>query len=472
MSSFIVSQNSYQTSGYGNLAATALTSTDPHDEKYIPQAPLDEELIRSSMPIPAFLPYFDIQQNVGETAEMRWAYRQMLSDPNVKAAFISKMFAAMSQDVSITPYRNGKKIDRRAARFIEWNLTDGVEGGLPALIWEVLFGGLMAGYSISEKVTEVEQEGEWRGKRILTKLKSKDVDQDLVPIIDAYGNITGIKGLRYNAGETWNPADFLVFKHLGIYGNPLGMSDFRAAYGRYWMLDAAIKIRGMAAQKRALPVIWAEYPDSTKQSNVENILDKLRYRNWIAVPMGVRLNVLDVAGQSESFFSSFVRDLREEIFLGITLASLQQMQGGAGTMRGASKVHDDSADLAKWYLSYAFANCLNDRKQGIIRWLCRLNFNGLEGYPKAAFRGLDEAEIQKMLGNDMLMSQMGWKFNTEQMEERTGRKFEKNPELAMIDPQMQQQQQMGAGGPMDQQAPGMDQQPPMDGQPMPQEMMQ
>lgn len=416
-----------------------LASVNPEDSNYNPRAPLDEEKVRSSMPIPAFLPWFDESTNVGETVEMRLAYRRMLADPNVKAAFLGKLYGVMAQDLSIRPWTKKRKSARRQADFIEWNLKHGSDMGIAGIAWEILSGALISGISVCEPVTEVEHVGKYRGKRILTTLKSKDPDNDIVPIIDSFGNIQGIQGVRYNSGKIWNPSDFIICKHLGLYGNPSGMSDFRAAYGRYWLLDTAIKVRGMAAQKRALPIVWAEYTNAITQRNLESVLENLKYRNWAAVPAGVKLQVLDIAGQSESFFTSLVRDLREEIFTAIAGATLQAMQGGAGTQRGSSQVHKDSADLFKWFLSNLFVDTLNKRRGGLIPWLINVNFAEVDDYPIASISGIDEQELAESLRIDEGLQRMGWGLDQEEMEDRYGRKFQRDPKKVL------QQQQQGGG---------------------------
>lgn len=449
MSQFFVSQNSpSELSPQPGKVWPSLASDDPHDRDYIPQAPHGEELIRTSMPIPAFLPWYDEQQNIGETAEIRAAYRQMLKDPNVKAAFLGKLFGVMSQDCVVRPSNKNSKRARKLAKFVEYNLHESCEGGPAGMIWEIMSGALISGFSVCEKLSEVETTGEYRGKRVLTALRSKDVDQDLVVIVNEFGRITGVKGLRYNSGQVWNPKNFLIYKNLGLYGNPTGMSDFRAVYARYWMLDTIIKVRGMAVQKRAIPIVYGTYTDPTKQKSLEASLEALRYRNWISVPAGVQLQVLDIAGQSDAIFSSTCRELREEIFTGISLATLQAMQGGAGTQRGSSIIHKDTADLAKWVVSYAFVHLCNNRKQGLVREIVNWNFNGVDKMPRVALSGVDESELNESLRVDQGLSQLvqqisdkdgnKYQLDPHELEERYGRKLVKVP---------QQQQQPGGGMP-------------------------
>ncbi len=475
MSSFFVSNTA--SSAFPLLPSSTAHTGD--EDKLIPREPLTEEKIKSTVPIPAFLPYYDLLQNVGETIEMRLAYRQMLHDPNVKAAFFAKLFAVMGQDLSVRPtkYVTGrsdmerKKCKRRnkvVAEFVEWNLKHATEMGVPGLIWEIFSGGMLAGYSVCEKVwDEPEEFGRWKGKRPLRKLKSKDVDQDLVPYIDAYSNITAIKGLRYNAGQLWNPQEFVIYKNLSLYGNPLGMSDFRAAYGSYWMLDTCLKIRAMACEKRTLPIVWATYQQAQagQQKTVEEALNQLRYRNWIAVPEGVKLDVLETARQADAVFDSYCKAQQERIFLAIAGATLQAVQGGQGTMRGSSAVHKDTADLFKWFIQMAMTHVLNDRKHGLIPDIVNRNFAAVEDYPYASLSGVDDTELAESLRVDQGLAQIiqpaGYQLNMDQLSEKYARRFEKAPEpppqpgeaadgadpdLSQVSPDQAQQMQQLLGG--------------------------
>src|SRR5262245_63699789 len=64
---------------------------------------------------------------------------------------------------------NGFVSSGRAA-YVRWNLTDRLSEGVGGLVWDVLSGGLMDGFSVSEKVWGLQERGEWDGKTVLHKL--------------------------------------------------------------------------------------------------------------------------------------------------------------------------------------------------------------------------------------------------------------------------------------------------------------
>jgi hypothetical protein len=409
----------------------------------------DKEKLRSGpsgVILPYFLPYLDQLQNVGETAVMRHAYRRMLADPNVKAPLVAKIFGVSSLELRINPSPKDDERCKTMADFCHWNLTRRLADGFPGMCWSILSGGLMDGFSVSEKVRGIQDKGKWKGKNVLRQVKAKDVDQDLVLQADEFRNITGIMGLRYNPGVVFSPKDFIIFRHLPLFDSPVGMSDLRAAYGRYWILDTVIKLRAMGAEKRALPLVWGSYTDSTKLPALERALAAVKSQTWLAVPESVKLQCLEIAGAANDYFASFCSDLREEIVLSIEGATMQAMPAAPGVERGNSNTAKDTADLRKWFLSACIIQLLNDYENGLIRELCDLNFADVEEYPYATMAGVDDAELGETLKLDQGLQQMGFKHKIEDIAERYGRQPATDEDEPLVSIQEQQAEQARAAG--------------------------
>lgn len=405
---------------------------------------------------PNFLPFYDDQQNLGETQAIRLAYRKMLSDPYIKAALFGKLMGVMALDLQAHPARSRRgssrpmKRDEEIAEFVKWNLTYRLEEGIPGMVWDITSGACLDGHSVNEKVWLIEDKGEWKGKQVLRRLKAKDTGHDVVLETDQYKNVTGVRALRFNSGEVYHPKDFLIYTHLGLFENPTGMSDFRAAYRAYWMIDTVTKLRAIGAEKRALPVIAGEWPHEKYQASLEAALAKIKSQNWLAVPKDVKLQALDIAGRSEEFFKSFRDDCVEEIFLAIEGAFLHAMAGGEGKHRGSAKSAQTRSDLFKWHLSAAVAHLINDRDRGLIPDMVDFNFAGVEDYPRITLSGIDDQELKTSLDIDKGLQEMGWHHNIEELEERYGRKWAGPTQESLVPPkelqqQMQQQQQLLGG---------------------------
>ena len=406
--------------------------------------------------LPWFAPYMD--EYTRETSGMRLAYRWMWADPNVKAAVLGKILSVCALDLNVIPAGKKKRSgfqgsvsqgsgprarednfrNEEIAEFVRWNLTERVQGCVPELAWSILSGGLTDGYSVSEKVWHHESRDEYAGKYVLFALKAKDVGNDVVLETDEFRNIVGVRALRYSAGEVFSPSSFVIFRHLPLFGTPVGMSDFRAAYGRWWMLDTVLKLRAMGLEKRAMPVMLGEYETTAQKPSLESALSLVRSQTWLSVPKGVRVEALNIAGSADSMFASAVADLKEDIFLAIQGATLQALTGQEGAMRGNSKVHKSTSDLFRWYLARCLEVILNDRDNGLIRDMVDLNYV-VSSYPRAVLGAIDTADLLQEAELDQRLLSMGLKLSRSELYEKYSRTPPGDPDDEMQSP--------GQGGP-------------------------
>src|SRR5262245_24939105 len=177
-------------------------------------------------------PYLDSLTE--ETEEMRAQYSVMLKDGPIRAALMTKVLAVSQLPLQVHPRQKKEPRDRECADFVRHALAK-IESaqnwlGSAGIAWTVLGPACVQGFSVANKVWADAPlaVGQFRGKRIFTKLKGKDVC-GLRLEVDPFRNVTGIKATRYNAGEVFDPADFVLYSHLSWYENPSGSSDFRAA---------------------------------------------------------------------------------------------------------------------------------------------------------------------------------------------------------------------------------------------------
>lgn len=344
--------------------------------------------------MPAFLPWFDEQ--TGETAGARAAYRKMLADGDIKSALLSKILPVTALDLTVQPDDDDDPLQAEIAAFIEWVFTRRLDGGWPGLVWDILIGGLVDGFSVLEKVWEPQARGKYRGKWVLSALKPKQVGDDIVPLTDQHRNVTGFRGLRYNAGQEWPPERFVHFRHLPMYGSPVGMSDLRAAYKEYWMLDTAKKLHAVFMEKRAIPTLWGRYKSGSQKPSLDAALAAFKSQNHISTPDDVLIDVIESAGGADSVFQGFQDARIEAIYRSINGASLQAVEGKTGGARGNSKVHESTAEVRVWHLSACIEALLNNYKSGLITDLTDLNYTLPEDaeYARAGLGAVDIADME------------------------------------------------------------------------------
>lgn len=380
----------------------------------------DGEKIKTLVPMPVILPYFDMMQTADENQAMRRAYRQMFRSPIVKAALFQKVFNAATLEFQSHAWKIGDaspdKRDAEIADFVKYQFTDGVDGGIPEMTWNVLMHSLIDGLSVNEEVWDLEDSGQWKNKEMIRFLKPKDVDQDLYLWVDSYRNVTAVQGLHYNSGEMWSPDDFVIHQNCPLFGNPGGMSDLRAAYTPWWGLDTVEKLRAMGAEKRAFPVVSAEYTRTDTQKNIQGMLSQLRYSNWMAVPQGVKLEVHNIAQGASEYFSKFRQDKIEEIFLGIQFAFLHSIGGSSGHYLGSSQVAQHVSSLAVWWLAQQLMKIMN-RKGGLVQKVVDRNFRNVRGYPKCSLTMVDLDALNKKADIAVKWWGTGWRFKKSWVEQ-------------------------------------------------------
>ncbi len=381
---------------------------------------------------PWFLPYLD--NYTRETTEMRVVYRYMIADPRVKAALYGKLFGVASLDLRILPANKKNSRDKAVAKHIEWMFTERLRDGVAGMVWSILSGALVDGYSICEKVWALEDKGRYAGKYSLSRLKPKDVDNDVVVKTDPYRNINSVFGIRYNAGEEFSPADFLIYRHMPQYDAPTGMSDLRAAYRSYWQLDTLEKLRAVHCEKAAIPMLKGSYANTAVKASLESALAKAKSQRWLSVPEAAKVELLELAGSAADVFDKAVQRLQHDIFLGIQYAFLQSLEGETTDGAGNSQVHASQSDKATWYLANTVQCLLNDREQGLIKDAVDLNYVVAE-YPTAKLSSVDVNELAQEMQIDTGLKALGWKFSIDELSERYGRTLPESPEDELKPPE-------------------------------------
>lgn len=372
----------------------------------------------------SFLPYAD--SGSGETLAMRQAYRVMVAkEPSVKAAILDKVLSVAALDLSVNPGDDGERdIDQDAAKF-GLHLVNRISGGdfgltgLPAFVEAIILTGLIDGYSVSEKVWAIEPRGRWAGKAILKWVKNKDpgpsgqVDLEL----DEHNNITAVVGKGPNSGQRWDPAGFVIWRHLSIFDNPAGMSDLRAAYRAYWLIQTSWQFRAIHLEKFTSPMLKGEYASNDQKSELEAALENAKSATWISIPAGAMVEAFELSQKGTADYESAIKDLKHEVFLGISGAILQALEGSTTEGRGSSAIHKSTADIRKWHIRACVESVLNSQ---VLPDATDLNFAGA-AVPVVSLGGIDDGEMASSLAVDQGLQAMGLELSRKDLYKRYGR---------------------------------------------------
>lgn len=372
--------------------------------------------------LPWFLPWQDQDQTAGETSTMRRMYRLMLNDPHVKSAIFGKVFGLASQKLKFQPDGEGP-LAKNVARFCDNNFNRRLKGKTRKLVEVTAVPMCLDGYCVAEKVFKPESKGEWNDKWILRDLKSKDAGpgNDLALLTDEFRNVTGLLGLRYNGGKVFSPAIFVIQAFMPLFESPTGMSDLRGCYASYWMLDTTKKLRMIGLDKRSVPILLGEYATQQQKPGLEAALQNARSSTWFSIPAGTKITALEIAGRSQDEYESAVRDFKHDIYIGLTFAILQGLEGNVTGARSIGEVHQDTAKLPQWYLSTLIQDILNEEEGGLVPDLVDMNFAGA-GYPLGEFESIDLEELKAESDIDDALHNRGMDLSKKEQYERYGRK--------------------------------------------------
>lgn len=317
-------------------------------------------------------------------------YRQMVADPHVKAALQQKKSALLAVSWDILP-GSDSDADREIADFVRWNLTEFLVDSFNTDLMEFLYA-LDDGFSISEKVWSIVDEGPWKGKWAYSKFKSKD-PKNYKFKLDDYGNILP-DGLVNEDARSGSDRDlsidkFFLYTYQKRYENPYGQSDLRAAYRAFWIKDVAWKLRSIYMERFSGNFLKGKYKTNDLKGR-----DKLLeiFRSWsqetgIAIPEGIEVEVIQMASSGTSEFDKAQVAAAKEIIIGILGASLTVDEGQKTGARALGDVHMEVAKLFVLSLDITLTSEINKQ---IIRQLVDFNFMGVVCYPKFAFDARSE----------------------------------------------------------------------------------
>lgn len=361
-----------------------------------------------------FLPRLD--QLTGETQEIRAAYREMLREPTVKAALLTKVLAVAALDTQVHPPDKNNSAHRAQADFVRHNLK---RISPHRVARTLLLPALIDGWSLSEKVWEVEKDDpQWKDRWVWKSWRSKDI-ANIQLGTDAYRNVEAIRGTNYNAGRLFDPDDFVIYSYLDMFENPHGMSDLRAAYRAYWIKNNVWQLRGLHLDKYTSPFLLGSYPAGAADIRValEAALAQAKSSTWLTIPIGAAVEAITMSTQGTTDFESAIQDCDREMLIGIVGAYLQVLEGKVADGRGDTSVHKETSELFQWLLAAE----LGDIYTREAAELCKLNF-AEPAPPVVTLEAVSEDYLLKRSQVDTALQALGLKLsksNTYEMYNRS-----------------------------------------------------
>ena len=391
--------------------------TDPDRPRKKPTASADSVVGKLNL-----LPYLD--ETTGETAAHREAYRKMLRDSSIKTALLSKILPLASLDLVVNPADPDDPRHVEIAEYVRWNLLNvglgvpGVTVGVCGLVEALTLPKLIDGYSLASKRYEPLVGGKYHGKNRLAEVTSKPPKTYTLGL-DEFGRVKRVIGRQHNSGYEYDPGAFVVGRYLPLYDNSLGMSDLRAAYRAFWMKDTVWKLRAIYQEKYAVGGLVGKYSNPDDKSALEEALASWRSSSFLSVPDSVMVDAIAMAGKGDTDYAAALKDLDQEIMVGITGAFLQAMEGQKTGSLAMGRVHKSTSELFVWYLAENLAGDINGQ---VVPDIVAMNYAGVPEMPPAvtvSFGGVNDADMAAAIAVDKGLPELGWKHSKEAL----GRKY-------------------------------------------------
>lgn len=359
-------------------------------------------------------PYLDTLTE--ETDEIRAAYPVMLKDGPIRAALMTKVLAVSQLPLQVHPRQKKAPRDRECGEFVRHALSK-IESaqnwiGVPGIAWTVLGPACVQGFSVANKVwaDQPESVGQWKGKRIIRALKGKDV-AGLRLEVDPFRNVTGIKATKYNAGEVFDPRDFVVYSHLSWYENPSGSSDFRAAYGNWWRKNFIMQLWDLHLDKFTGGMLKGTYTDVDQKDALREALEDARSNTWMIAPLGTLVESMQLAtGGETTEFEKRCRYLDEQSLIAIVGAFLHILTGQVADARGDTGVAKETSELFQWMLALTLGGVIE--KQLAVS-LVEENYADVEP-PGITLGSISEGAMLQRAQLDLLLQQLGYKLSADE----------------------------------------------------------
>lgn len=382
----------------------------------------------------------DLDRYGGETAEARRRYRELhSSSPVFRGAMNGQRDDIAVLEPSITSGNKKNPEANAAAEFVKWTVAT-APGGWPGLLGNMYLPGSLDGYSVLEKKRRPQV---WEGRGLWGLAHVRSLDTVHIRLqLDVYRNVIGVvnmvRGLEY-----YKPDGYLLYTHNGLYNNPFGQSDGRAAIEAAQDIADVYKLWYIALKVYGLPYMKGKTTPQNRKL-MEDALKGLRGGGY-AVLTGEKddIELLNMAvGAALNGFESYIHTRREDIFFAVRNVAQPFMEGDGGqnahtdteTQQGASNAGE----------KFKAHNLVEVIKHQLIPWLVEPNFQLEEWeYPQAKLGGTDWKQNKNIIDTIKAAQEAGFDLKKSWAVAQIAAEAAdpNDPSDRLVSPQEKQQQQ-------------------------------
>ena len=327
----------------------------------------------------------------------------MARDDQIKAAVNFKISAVCASGWTVKS-PDGFANDWEITQFVQRRLS-AMTSAVERVVKDVL-SAMIYGYSVSEMIFEIVEQGPDAGKIGLKAVKTRR-PHEIRFDIDEFGNLRedGIIQIDRRSGRDLRlPAwKFLLYAHNAQFGNPYGQSDLEAAYRAWWLSDNAYRWLGMLLQRFGVPPVFLLYNPSglsdAQNNALRSIISNLQNNTSALIPRSSREQMEfwtpELAGQVSSVFVPAIQMCKQDIARALLMPGLLGItpDNNQGSLARA-KIHFDAFILSVEYLQKVIAESVITEQ--LVKTLVDLNYQ-TDVYPRFEFLPLTDDTTEAML---------------------------------------------------------------------------
>ena len=324
-------------------------------------------------------------------------YKKMLQDAEVKAGYSLIKMAALSREYELSwPSSDGKakKEDDETIDFIRHNF-DNVQNRLEGALSNVLTA-IPYGFSITERVLYVIEEGKWKDKIGLKRLKGLD-PETIEFKCDKFGNLEAVyQSINDPTNKVeLNMTNLIIYANEPEFGNYYGTSRFRAVYKNWFIKDVLTKFWNIALERFGVPILVGTVPTPSDFQKMQSILDNLKFKSSITKNPGWEVEALEtgIGRSSGGDFASAITYHNEQILKGMLIPTVLLSNPKAGSF-ALAKTQFDLFTMMLKQLEKDIEKIVEDQ---IIKPLVRLNYDAsATEFPQFRFKPMTKEDLLEL----------------------------------------------------------------------------
>lgn len=404
--------------GYNSPATQKALNDLPTIEKQIAQDPTSEIAINALMVdvIEAFdtgiSPYHGRSEILNKKSFAE-AYRTE-KDPQIQACLKLFKLSVLQLEMQVKSAIPDDPIAEELAEFTRYLLSDQCwDGTLSQSLYKVL-SAIFYGYSISEKKLEYEENGRWKNKLVIRKLKGKKPGMYGFKL-NEFDDILAIRNL-YTL-QLYPKGKFFIYSCMNDDENPYGNALFDVVYPFQYAKKELLKLLVIYLIKYSAPTLDVIMKDNTDAAKAEadKIIKVFQTTSGIRHTDDLELKLLEASKSGQNPYIEAINILDKQMAQAILSSVLSTNEGTNGTGSYAqSKVHQSVTKVLIEYLAKTLADAIYQQIViPLLQWNFDQNKYPREKYPTICFESTEKEDIKLWAEVFKILHEIGYIDNDE-----------------------------------------------------------